>query len=232
MRSIHDALRASQPHLPDGIRRDLSRLFADEELLARLSTRLLVFARQGVPQHPPPQFSAECTPSLSEVFEPFRAAVAAWDDTPDAPVVPTLLAEALTTSGIRNILILLGQRLTPASLSDASAFPPPHQALLAAALTPHSPTDKLSVAGRALAKHAARSTGTFWGTVSGSADDKNAAARRLLQRILDEATWWNVFGHFKHVTVFEARVPTGHGARWGHGGEEFIGFLEPFLEES
>jgi len=31
--------------------------------------------------------------------------------------------------------------------------------------------------------------------------------------------------------VFEARLPTGHGARWGHGGEEFIGFLEPFDEE-
>ena len=36
--------------------------------------------------------------------------------------------------------------------------------------------------------------------------------------------------HFKHVLVYEARVSSGHGARWGHGGDEFIGFLEPFVE--
>jgi hypothetical protein len=30
--------------------------------------------------------------------------------------------------------------------------------------------------------------------------------------------------------VFEARLSSGHGARWGHAGGEFIGFLEPFDE--
>jgi hypothetical protein len=92
------------------------------------------------------------------------------------------------------------------------------------------PGDPLSVAGRALAKHAARCTGAFWGSVTGSTAEKNAAAEVLLRRILDEATWWNVFGHFTHGSVFEARVPSGHGTRWGNGGEEFIGFLEPFDE--
>ena len=29
----------------------------------------------------------------------------------------------------------------------------------------------------------------------------------------------------------EARGPSGHGARWAHGGREFIGFLEPFAED-
>ena len=38
----------------------------------------------------------------------------------------------------------------------------------------------------------------------------------------DSATWWNVFGHFAHEVVYEARVPSGHGARWGFGGDEFI----------
>ena len=51
------------------------------------------------------------------------------------------------------------------------------------------------------------------------------------EAILDAATWWNVFGHFQHDVVYEARVPSGHGARWGFGGNEFIGFLEPFDEE-
>lgn len=232
MRSIHDALRASQPHLPEPLRQDLARLFRDEEHLATLSTRLLVFARQGVPAgQPPPSFAAECTPPLAEAFVFFQPAVAAWHDAPDSPDVPVQLANALAAAGVKNLLVLLGQRMTPASVTDASALPPAREKLLASALRPHSPADRLSVAARALAKHAPRSTGTFWGSVTGSADEKNATARRLLEQILDQTTWWNVFGHYKHVLVYEARVATGHGARWGHGGDEFIGFLEPFEEE-
>jgi hypothetical protein len=56
------------------------------------------------------------------------------------------------------------------------------------------------------------------------------AARAVLERILDEQTWWNVFGHFQHEVVYEARVPSGHGARWVKGVAAFIGFLEPFLK--
>jgi hypothetical protein len=231
MRSIHDALRLSQDHLPEPLRRDLARLFADEDLLAALSTRLLVFARQGVPAGtPPPAFSAECTPPLAEAFALFQPAVAAWHDAPDSPAVPGMLADALAAAGVRNVLVLLGQRLTPASLTDASALPPSRARLLASAMRSLSAGDALSVAARALSKHAPRSTGTFWGKVTGSVADKNAAARRLLEQILDETTWWNVFGHPKHVLVYEARVASGHGARWGHGGDEFIGFLEPFEE--
>jgi hypothetical protein len=230
MRSIHDALRAASAHLPDETRTELARLFGDEELLSRLSTRLLVFARQGVPeQHPPPHFSAETTPPLAEAFAPFRTAVAFWHDSPDSPDAPVRFAEALE-AGVRDVLVLLGQRFTPGSLTDARALPPSRSKLLASASQPHAAGEQLSVAGRALAKHAARSTGAFWGEVTGSAADKSAAAETLLRRILDETTWWNVFGHYAHGDVFEARVATGHGARWGHGGEEFIGFLEPFEE--
>jgi hypothetical protein len=229
MRAIHDALRDSQRQLPDARRAEFGPLFADEDCLARLSTRLLTLSRQGVPAAPPPpSFAGECTPPLTDAFAPFRPALAAWHDRPDSPEIPALLADALATCGIKSVLVLLGQRMTPASLTDAAALPPPREKLLASAMRPHSPLDRLSVAGRALAKHAPRSSGTFWGAVTGGPDEKNACAHRLLERILDEATWWNVFGHFKHERVFEARVATGHGARWGHAGDEFIGFLEPF----
>ena len=130
-----------------------------------------------------------------------------------------------------NLLVLLGQRMTPASLTDAAALPPPRAKLMASAMSPYSDADRLSVAGRALAKHAPRSSGTFWGQVSGGTDEKNALAERLLTHILDSTTWWNVFGHFKHERVYEARVASGHGARWGQFGESFIGFLEPFDEQ-
>src|SRR5437868_6867610 len=104
MRSIHDALRAAFAHLPEPVQKELARLFKNEELLARLSTRLLVFARQGVPdQHPPPHFSAEQTPPLAEAFVPFRAAVAAWHEAPDSPDVPARFAAALSAAGVRNV---------------------------------------------------------------------------------------------------------------------------------
>jgi hypothetical protein len=231
MRSIHHALLASHRLLGEPLRRDLGRFFAQEEHVALLAARLLVFARQGVPaDRPPPHFSAECTPPVGVAFDFFRDAVAAWHDAPDSPAIPGLLAAALTAAGVKNLLVLLGQRMTPASLTDAGAIPPTRARLLASAMKPHSPADRLSVAGRALAKHAHRSPEEFWGKVAGSVEEKNAAAEKVLNHILDNTTWWNVFGHFKHVLVYEARVPTGHGARWGQGGDELIGFLEPFSE--
>jgi hypothetical protein len=231
MRSIHDFLRDSRQHLPDALRADLAPLFDHEEHLAVLSARLLVLSRQGVPTAPPPpHFSGECTPSLAGAFAPFQQALAAWHEQPDSPGLPVLLADAIISAGVTNLLVLLGQRMTPASLTDATAMPPPRAKLMCSAMKPFSDADRLSVAGRALAKHAPRSSGTFWGQISGGTDEKNATAERQLLHILDNTTWWNVFGHYKHVRVFEARVVTGHGARWGHGGDEFIGFLEPFSE--
>jgi hypothetical protein len=82
-----------------------------------------------------------------------------------------------------------------------------------------------------LDKHVSRSGGVFWGTIKGSAQERNQRARTLLAEILEQTTWWNVFGHFAHELVFEARIPSGHGARWDFEPLELIGFLEPFDEE-
>jgi hypothetical protein len=230
--SLHETLRACVPLLPDAFRAEHARLF-EEEHVARLAGRLLDLAEHGVPaQPPPPHFAAESTPPLTEAWAFFRDPVAAWRAAP-APLDPEVLrsfADALTAAGTRNLLLLLGQRLTPASITDARAIPPTRARLLAAANREHNPANHLTVAARALTKHVHRSPEAFWGDVSGPVPHKNALAVRVLTGILDNATWWNVFGHFAHETVFEARVPSGHGARWGLGGDEFIGFLEPFDE--
>src|SRR5262249_45121060 len=157
--SLHDSLRAAAPHLPEEAR-DLARLFEEVELLSRLER----FAREGVPErHPPPHFHDECTPPLAEAFAPFAGCLAE----PESADLPLRFAAALASAGIRNVLVLLGQRFPPASLTDARALPPPRARLLEAAARPHSSADRLSVAGRALAKHAARATGSFWGEVTG-----------------------------------------------------------------
>ncbi len=200
---------------------------ARPDLVERLAARLLKFHTDGgPPERPEPRFTEEVTPPVGPVFEPFRGLLTALKvgETESAK-----WAEAFATAGVEGVLLLLGQRRTPASLTDATALPPTRERLLASADSLCNPAKTLSVAGRAGAKHAPRSESKFWGLVRGGDAEKNASARRLLETILDNPTWWNVFGHYVHETVFEARVSSGHGARWGHNGAEFIGFLEPFL---
>jgi hypothetical protein len=223
MIALNQTLTACLPLLPESYRAANAALLRPD-LLTRLANRLAFLALHGVPvERPEPHFSEEVTPPLGPVFEPFRPVLDVAD--------PGRWAGALAEVGADGLLLLLGQRRTPASRTDASAAPPTTEHLLAAADAPCGPRAELSAAGRAWAKHAPRSGAQFWGTVSGSDAEKNAAARRLVDTILAGATWWNVFGHFVHDTVFEARVPSGHGARWGDRGTVFIGFLEPFLNE-
>jgi hypothetical protein len=222
MPTLYDALQACVPLLPEPFRAEHARLFQPEHL-SKLAARLRSFAEQGVPAAPPPpHFAAECTPPLREPWEFFGEAVAVGE--------PATLACAIVAAGCGNVLLLLGQRRTPASLTDARAIPPARAELLASAGAPHPDGGGLTVAARALTKHVPRASGEFWGEVSGPTAAKNAAAERVLLRILDDVTWWNVFGHFQHEVVYEARGPSGHGARWAHGGTEFIGFLEPFAD--
>jgi hypothetical protein len=233
MTTLADTLQDCAALLPEAFRTEHARLFEDEHL-ARLAARLLAFHQQGVPaERPLPHFAAEITPPLADSWAFFRDAVAAWDTAADKEATAILqqFADALAAAGTKHVLLLLGQRLTPASLTDARAIPPTRAELLAAANQLHAPPDHLTVAGRALTKHVHRSPEAFWGEVRGSALEKNAAAVHVITQVLDNTTWWNIFGHFQHEVVYEARVPTGHGARWGHGGGEFIGFLEPFDED-
>jgi hypothetical protein len=230
MTSLRETLRASIAYLSEAFRSEYGGLVAPE-LLDRLADRLQELRRDGIPaERPRPHFAAECTPPLGPAYAFFADAWRAWEVDPAGPETPRAFAEAMHAAGCANLLLLLGQRRTPATLTDARGIPPPREVLLRAADQPCGPRDPLSAAARAFTKHVHRSPEAFWGRVGGSAADKNRAARALLEGILD-AAWWNVFGHYKHETVFEARVETGHGARWGQAGTAFIGFLEPFDEE-
>jgi len=194
--------------------------FADEHV-RRLAARMEAFHRDGVPAgRPLPHFAAEITPPLEEAFAPFRPALAEPSE--------ESIARAVASAGFANVLILLGMRMTPASLTGHDGVPPTVDRLLDACEEIHNPSDGLTVAARAWAKHVHRSPEAFWGVCEGGVSDKNAGARALIERILNETTWWNVFGHYQHEFVYEARVSTGHGARWGQRGDTFIGFLEPF----
>ena len=221
------ALTAAVPLLPDPFREAHARLFHPHHL-ARLAGTLARFHSTGVRDfHPPPYFAAERTPPLASAYAPFAGAMRAWASDSDQ-AAPAAFAAALVAAGTEGLLVLLGQRLTPASRTDPRAIPPTPDELLEAAARPHRPGQALSVAARALDKHVGRSAMEWWAPVAGPADVRNERARTVVESILAGATWWNVFGHFQHELVYEARLPSGHGARWRLDPLRFVGFLEPF----
>jgi hypothetical protein len=226
MKALHDILLESRQYLATAFLDKYSKIFAPEHLQV-LSQNLQTYYRNGLPTMRVPKFSLECTP-LAEAFGFFEAALTLWAH--QAPTVEEKIcqafAEALTTATIKHVLVLLGQRLTPASISDERAIPPTKQQLISSAMIENE--ENLSVAARAWTKHAHRSPEKFWGEVRGTTAEKNAYVRKLLEHMLEQKTWWNVFGHPKHEAIYEIRLTSGHGARWVTDGRQFIGFVEPF----
>lgn len=216
-----------QKFLPEAFFHRYKRLFQQEHL-ETLAMRLETFWKGDIPEeYPPPRLEVESTPPLKEAFEPWKKFMKFFYETNDySDEILKHIANMFVDIPCKNTLILLGQRHTPASLTDHTAIPRTKEELLAATDTIHS--SKITVGARALTKHVNRNTGEYWGEVRGSEEKKNETARNIIEKILSNTTWWNVFGHYKHDIVYEARVIEGYGARWGKDGEIFIGFLEPF----
>lgn len=228
MKSLLQILWDCRTFLPQDFCQTHSRLFCEEHL-TKLAQRLETFGKNAIPQaFPLPHLDVECTPSLQDAFAPFRPFMQLWGN-PNAPESELCkkLADTLVEASCKNILVLLGQRFTPGSILDARAIPRTKTELLQAANIVYS--DKLTAGARALTKHVNRNTGDFWGgEPKGSQKEKNDKANAIITRILNEATWANVFEHYKHSIVYEVRISAGYGVRWGNDGQELIGFLEPF----
>ncbi|EAY25121.1 hypothetical protein [Microscilla marina] len=179
--------------------------------------------------HKLPYFIEECTPAIQPGITPFYTALCHWLNNPEEGT--QLLSQAYKSVSINDLLLILGQRRTPASITTEQALPPLRKHLSTAFSTYHK-QHTLSVGARAWCKHVNRSEQEFWGVVKGNDEEKNKAAEELLNHLLDNTTWWNVFEHYKHDLVYEVRLPSGHGARWSVGDMRFIGFLEPFIEQA
>jgi hypothetical protein len=166
-----------------------------------------------------PSFFEECTPDISEVR---RLLVKCISDQDQNEFIKQL-------HGLRfqEVLILAGQRITPGSILDEKAIPPLKESLIISFQNEYH--QKLTVGARAWTKHTQRSSEKFWGEIKGNVATKNQKALDIINTIIDQHTWWNMFGHYVHDTVYELRLPSGHGARWKGDGSVFIGFLEPFL---
>ncbi|OHX64177.1 hypothetical protein [Flammeovirga pacifica] len=218
--------RILKEHFSEKWQKEYSNFFAEEHFQVFLANLTLVF-NANFPKNRLPYFKDEITPPWDEIYKEIHAKkeyleVSAYSE--DESWVK--LIEALP---FHYLLLLLGQRLTSASITDSNDIPPLKTTLLTSSFTPYN--SQVSVATRAWEKHVGRHSDNFWGEVKGSPSDKEEYVRSLIHQMLEYKTWWNVFHHYKHELVYEIRVETGHGIRWSHGGEKLIGFLEPFLNE-
>ena len=128
---------------------------------------------------------------------------------------------------VEDFLIVLGQRLTSASVRNKEAIPPLDSDLLVASFQLYN--NQISKAVRAFEKHSERLEDNFWGKVKGNPKQKEEKVREILKLVFEHKTWWNVYYHFQHELVYEIRVASGHGVRWKMNNLDFIGFVEPFL---
>ncbi|HCM33987.1 hypothetical protein [Chryseobacterium sp.] len=140
-----------------------------------------------------------------------------------------VMAKHLEAIPFEDWLIVLGQRLTSASIRDENAIPPLQNVLINACKEPFN--NEITIAQRAWEKHTGRIEDHFWGEVKGNNQQKQEKVMQKIHYILENKTWWNVFFHYKHGLVFEVREKQGHGIRWSHGGKKLIGFLEKFINE-
>jgi len=172
---------------------------------------------------------------------------------PPPPSTPMNIDECtrwIQTAGQDGIYAILGCRRTIGTVQLSSTtppsylFPPTIPQLLDASRKRYKPNTKssLTVAARALAKHAHRGAEQFFGILKGSEAQKNEYADRVIHRLIDEAMWMNVhcFGGIDESNpVLEIRTYEGYGARWSAIWNsdvfspvevEFRGFLEPQME--
>ena len=182
--------------------------------------------------HGKPHFDEEIIPDIERAFSVFKEHFRIFKkyDFEANKVTRSAFATAVENTHFDHLLILLGQRLTSASIQDERAIPPLQHELLKHSFEAHN--EQVSKAVRAWEKHAQRSAESFWGTVKGSAHDKEQNVQKVVTHILQHKTWWNVFTHYKHEIVYEARIASGHGIRWKKENLELIGFLEPFEQEA
>ncbi|VDM04072.1 unnamed protein product [Schistocephalus solidus] len=94
--------------------------------------------------------------------------------------------------GKRGMLDLLQMRKT---VGSRNVFPFTREEIIESGKELHHRFAELTLAGRAVAKHAVRdSTKAWWGECTGTEEEKNARGQVLIERVLDEALWINIHG--------------------------------------
>ncbi|WP_452597409.1 hypothetical protein [Pontimicrobium sp. MEBiC01747] len=204
--------------------------FFQKEYLEKLAINLVKCHVEGVLEtlsHP--HFNEEVTPLLHNTFSRFLPSLKQIQehDYKSNAITQKAIAKTIETIAFKDILLLMGQRITSATVQTIQGLPLLREEVLASCFKPYN--KHISVAVRAWEKHIDRTEDSFWGEIQGKPEEKEEKARVLINTLIDKHTWWNVFYHYKHELVYEIRIATGHGMRWSIKDKTLIGFLEPFL---
>lgn len=101
-------------------------------------------------------------------------------------------------------------------------LPPGLDTLISAYTAPPRPKSLMSSGATALCKHFERGGASsergvahpFWPLPKGSNNNKNQLAARILEKMLDGASWRNMMMLHQGVAVYEIRNNLGYGMRW------------------
>ena len=201
------------------------RHFLHNEILIQFSSKLEYYFENGVHLDRLPKYQEEIKIDFSETVNQFKSVL---DTNGEGEELYRQIAHLLEITAFQQLLLILGQRLTSASVTDENGIPPLREILLASCEQPFN--QEISCARRAWEKHLSRGYTDFWGTMKGNNQEKEALVFQKINYVIENATWWNIFGHYKHGYVYEIRIDNGNGIRWNQEGTKLIGFLEPFLE--
>lgn len=200
--------------------------FLHPEILIQFSHKLEYYFENGVHLDRPPQYKEEIKIDFSETVNQFKNL---FDINREGEDLSIQLAQLLETTPFQQLLLILGQRLTSASVTDENGIPPLKETLLASCQLHFN--QEIRCARRAWEKHLSRGFTDFWGTMKGNNQEKETVVFERINYVMQHATWWNIFCHYKHGYVYEIRIDNGNGIRWNQNGTKLIGFLEPFLNE-
>lgn len=199
--------------------------FLHNDILIQFSSKLEYYFEKGVHLDRLPYYQEEIKIDFSETVNQFKSVLIANSEGEE---LYRQIAQLLEITPFQQLLLILGQRLTSASVTDENGIPPLKEILLASCQKPFN--QEISCARRAWEKHLSRGYTDFWGAMKGNNQEKEALVFQKINNVIEHATWWNIFGHYKHGYVYEIRIDNGNGIRWNQEGTKLIGFLEPFLE--
>ncbi|KAF7133398.1 hypothetical protein RHSIM_Rhsim09G0020700 [Rhododendron simsii] len=133
--------------------------------------------------------------------------------------------------------------------TTVEALPPPRSTLLSSFMLPHNPNvcnETITLFVRSVAYHISIPRSWWFGHVCCRLTDavvrrsdmitvedstKNRLAKDAISHLMAHCCWQNMHVVPPHGVVYEIRTAEGYGAQWSEDKNEFIGFLEPYMED-
>jgi hypothetical protein len=197
--------------------------FLQDEILSFFARQLVTQLNSTSNETKLPYFEEEIQQDYSEALAQFKMVFANENELD----VPKKISQLLEKLPFKELLLLMGQRITSASIQAETTVPPLKNTLLESCFQPLN--KETTVVVKAWEKHVGRYPESIFETLKGNQKQKEITIKKQINYIMENQTWWNVFHHYKHGIVYEIRIPNGQGMRWSSDGKVFIGFLEQFL---